>query len=109
MNIPPLPPTTIASLAGSDRAASANIAQSSSAERASANAASNAKLGKNVDSIDKGNASDDKDADGRQLLDTFERQKQKDEDPKDQTKTSKKEIGSSNTTQSVRGHIDFTA
>ena len=76
MNIPALPPTTTSSIAGVDRAVAEKVAISSTASNSTANPARH----QTVDSIDKGNASEDSGADGRQTLDTFERQSQ-DESP----------------------------
>ena len=76
MNIPPLPPNFAAAIAGVDRAAQSQVAKSSTSERGTEAPAAT----KNVDSIDKGNASNDSGADGRQLLDTFERRKREDEE-----------------------------
>jgi hypothetical protein len=80
MNIAPLPPTVAASIAGTDRAASAHVARSSAAESATKTAS--IKQAETVDSIDKGTASSDSEADGRQMLDTFERHT-RDDEPKD--------------------------
>jgi hypothetical protein len=72
MNIQPSLTSTAAALAGSDRAASHQLASFAPNGTNSANSAT----GETVDSIDKGNASGDSGADGRQTLDTFERQKE---------------------------------
>ena len=69
MNIPSLPPAVTASIAGLDRAAAEKVALSSAPTTSVANSTSS----ETVDSIDKGNASEDSGADGRQTLDTFER------------------------------------
>jgi len=83
MNIPPLPPNFAAAIAGVDRAAQSQVAKSSTSEPGSIAPAAT----KNVDSIDKGNASNDSGADGRQLLDTFEQRKRDDdEEEKEETK-----------------------
>lgn len=76
MNIYPHPSIATSSIAGTDRAANVNSAAASRAEAV----ASNANRTETVDSIDKGNGSEDSGADGRQTLDTFERQHQDDAD-----------------------------
>lgn len=80
MNIPPLPPSFIASIAGTDRAAADRVSVSSTAETSPHYVADS----ETVDSIDKGSASDDSEADGRQTLDTFERHPRDDQDEREE-------------------------
>jgi len=107
MNILPSSPLMAASLAGSDRAASQQLAGSTAAETTAANASAR----ETVDSIDKGNASEDSGADGRQTLDTFERQK-RDSDPEtddDVTKPVAATAVGIGIPSGSGGHLDFTA
>lgn len=76
MNIYPHPSVAASSIAGTDRAANVNTAAASRTEAVT----SNTSRTETVDSIDKGNGSEDSGADGRQTLDTFERRHQDDAD-----------------------------
>lgn len=76
MNIYPHSSVAVSSIAGTDRAANVNTAAASRTEAVT----SNANHTETVDSIDKGNSSEDSGADGRQTLDTFERRHQDDAD-----------------------------
>ena len=107
MNILPSSPLFAASLAGSDRAATHQLASSTATETNSANSAAS----KTVDSIDKGNASGDSGADGRQTLDTFERQKHDSEPESDDNvnKSAPNISPGSGLLPSGGGHLDFRA
>jgi len=107
MNILPSSPLMAASLAGSDRAASQQLAGATASETTAANASAR----ETVDSIDKGNASEDSGADGRQTLDTFERQK-RDSDPESDENVTKQVAATAislGLPGGSGGHLDFTA
>lgn len=76
MNVYPSPSVAASSIAGTDRATNANLAAASRTEAVT----SGTSRTETVDSIDKGNGSEDSGADGRQTLDTFERRHQDDAD-----------------------------
>ena len=107
MNILPSSPLIAASLAGSDRAAMHQLANSTATETTSANSATS----ETVDSIDKGNASGDSGADGRQTLDTFERQKQNSGPESDDNvnKSAPTTASGLGLLPSGGGHLDFKA
>jgi len=106
MSIPPLPPSIVSSIAGTSRAVSQRAADVSQGEPAPVTV----KGSETVDSIDKGQGSDDSEADGRQLLDTFERRKENDaqeNEGEDSRKKLARESVIGDGTE--KGHIDFTA
>lgn len=107
MNILPSSPLIAASLAGSDRAAMHQLASSTATETTSANSAAS----ESVDSIDKGKASGDSGADGRQTLDTFERQKHDSEPESDDhvNKSAPVTAPGAGLLPGGGGHLDFTA
>lgn len=107
MNIPPLPPITAASIAGTQLAANAHVANSHAAESSTTN--SSIKQAETVDRIDKGTASGDSEADGRQMLDTFERRK-RDDEPQDES-IQPKVVVTDEPKANAEGHtrIDFIA
>jgi|GEM_PF-3338037 len=107
MNIPPLPPIMAASIAGTERAANAHVANSQSAE--SSTTSSSIKQAETVDSIDKGTASGDSEADGRQTLDTFERQTRDDEPKGDPDNSNTVVIDKPKANAGGQSRIDFTA
>jgi hypothetical protein len=107
MTIPPLPPISLASIAGADRAASSKMAQASLTENAASNITSARAADKSVEGVEKDLASGDSEADGRQMLDTFERNSQ-DEDSDDQTRTPAA-IANPKQERENTSHIDFTA
>ncbi len=77
MNIQPLPTSVASSIAGTDRAASD---QSKKTLTSDSHTDARLRLVTSVDTVDKGNVSSDGEADGRQLLDTFERRNDPHED-----------------------------
>lgn len=83
MNIPPLPPSITASIAGTDRAAGDRVTVASTSDNSPHYVADN----ETVDSIDKGSASDDSEADGRQTLDTFERHTPDEDEDREEEKS----------------------
>ena len=107
MNIPLLPSSIVASIAGSDFAASQRVAAASTSEKSVQGIAGV----ETVDSIDKGNESADSEADGRQTLDTFERHQP--EDPDESNAELATEVVSipalSDPTTSVGTRLDFSA
>ncbi len=107
MNVLPSSPLLAASLAGSDRAAMHQLASSTATETTSANSVTS----ETVDSIDKGNASGDSGADGRQTLDTFERQKHDSEPDADDNvnKSAPATAPGAGLLPCGGGHLDFRA
>ncbi len=106
MNIPALPSAVVTSLAGTDRATAQHAAISSAPE----NNAHNVAASESVDSIDKGNASEDSGADGRQTLDTFERRQRDKDIPIAEQEEEKISVGPlADSTPHVGGRIDLTA
>ena len=97
--------STAASLAGAARGASDQPASTSGPD------AANLTTSETVDSIDKGNASEDSGADGRQTLDTFERQHH---EPTPQADDHSKTEVAATASHAVAspgsgGHLDFRA
>ena len=107
MNILPSSPLIAASLAGSDRATMHQLASSTATETNSAQTAAR----ETVDSVDKGNASGDSGADGRQTLDTFERQKPDSEPDSDDilNKSAPVTAPGAGLLPGGGGHLDFRA
>ena len=106
MNINPIPSSIAASIAGSDRAATTHLANTSKSE----NLALNSTVSESVDSIDKGNSAEDKDADGKQTLDTFERQRREQEQPQSTVSTQPiDELNGFKVASVVASRLDFKA
>ena len=92
MSIPPITSMNIAaSIAGTDRAAGAEVASSHSKGGGGATATGAAdSIAEQAEKITKSDLSGDSDADGRQMLDTFERRHQDEtEQPPDRDETQK--------------------
>jgi hypothetical protein len=116
MSIPPLPPSIVSSIAGTSRAALQRATDVSQGEPAPVTV----KGSETVDSIDKGQGSNDSEADGRQLLDTFERRNEnevekneveKNEGEENEGEDSQKKLARESAIGdgAEKGHIDFTA
>lgn len=113
MNIPPIPTPTAAttSLAGVSRAAArGGEHESRVGEAARQQRVSEAPAGKvaGSDSIDASDATGDRDGDGRQTYDLFDKHEQPNPDP-DVENASESETSSIETTEESAQHIDFEA
>lgn len=101
-----IPSVNTASIAGTAKATSAASPATLAAEKAALPNRS-----ETVDSIEKGNRSEDSGADGRQTLDTFERrQDEPDLEPEAETPAPADELlRPLDPTARTGGHLDFTA
>jgi len=101
MQTPPISASYAASFAGTSRAAEAQ-----SASAAAGDQSPTAPTGRSVDGVEKDTASQDSAADGRQLLDTFEKHSQ-DNHESDRGRQKPPVVVKSN--RSADGHLDFDA
>ena len=83
MSIPPISNHAIAaSIAGTDRAAASEVASGAAKRDGSIHAATSAEgIVEKAEKVKPGDASGDSEADGRQMLDTFERQHRGEDEP----------------------------
>jgi hypothetical protein len=117
MSIPPISGLNLAaSIAGTDRAAGIEVASGRANSSSGAGPVGTAESGiEQTEKINKSDLSGDSDADGRQMLDTFERHNRDDSQPNesnngDQVSSSSDAIQNPNVTfnrPTLGGHIDL--